>query len=666
MTTSSHTPTPTRSKTAKVDSSPSGMAPPLWLQTSWRKLRHTAMACAGAIAIAACGGGNGSVDAPPGSTPPPDSVALVVSVAGVAAGSQSKVTSSPAGIDCGLTCTSSYPAGTTVTLTAVAGPGERFAAWAGACSGALTQCAVKLDSAKTVDATFAKESAGATVNLAVNVTGAGAVTSQPAGIACRGNCSSAFTTGIAVALTATPDAGQIFAGWGGACSGTVPTCRVPMSDATSVSAAFTAAPPASTIGWSDSAVLSIDGAGKPRVAIDGAGNATMIWLQLDASTARRNVWTSRKPTGGAWSAAALLESVDTDFFELDLAVDATSGRAVAVWRSATTPVIYGRLADATGAWGAATSFTGLGTNLNDLQAGIDANGNAVAVWSQTPAGSTINSIWSSRYSTASGWGGAARVSLAANDRQDLDPSLAVSASGRAFIVWTRNGTGIVASQAEAASGAWSEPTVLAAGVVSTGVGAPRVAADTNGGAMAVWAQGARNASNEIVTNLTSKRFANGAWAPAATALYTPILTGVLAQARMAVNGSGQFAAVWGQPDASIRGVQSSAAGVWSAPLVIRPAVTQLNSVPEIAIDSAGNMFATWAARANTNAGTSEVWLNQFTPASGWAAGAVHQTSADTAGEPRIAMSDRGQAAMGWTRTGIEGSRIISRYFTSGR
>jgi Divergent InlB B-repeat domain len=626
----------------------------------WRKLARALVVCAVTLTVAACGGSGGS------SGRSQDALELVVVVAGPGATTQSRVTSNPAGIDCGSTCTASYPGGTAVTLTTVAGPGERLAAWSGACSGAASVCVVALNAATTVEATFTNESTGATVALGVAVTGNGSVNSQPAGIACRGVCSADFNTGVAVALTATPDAGQVFAAWGGACSGAVPTCQVRMSDARSVTAAFEAAPPSSDIGWSDTTVLSADGAGKPRVGIDAAGNATMIWLQLEAGTSRRNVWTSRKPTGGAWSAPSLLEAVDTDFFELDLAVDAASGKAVAVWRGGTTPVIYGRLADAAGNWGATASLNGVGNNINDLQAGIDTNGNAVAVWSQTPTGSTAASIWSNRYTAANGWGGAVRVSVAANDRQDLDPSLAVSAAGRAFIVWTRNGTGVVASQAEATGGVWSEPTVLAAGVVSTGVGAPRVAADANGNAMAVWAQGARDANSQIVTNLASKRFVNGAWGGTALALYTPILTNVLAEASMAVNGVGQFAVIWAQSDASIRAVQSSAAGVWTIPLVVRPAITELYGVPEIAIDSTGNMFATWAARANTNPGTPEVWLNQFSLGSGWGPSAIHQTSAEATGEPRITMNDRGQAAIGWTCNGNDGSRVISRYFSSGR
>ena len=74
--------------------------------------------------------------------------------------------------------------------------------------------------------------------LSVSVTGSGAVMSAPAGIDCGGICQANFTQGDTVVLTATPAAGQSFAGWGGACSGSQPTCAVLMSEARSASAAF--------------------------------------------------------------------------------------------------------------------------------------------------------------------------------------------------------------------------------------------------------------------------------------------------------------------------------------------------------------------------------------------------------------------------------------------
>ncbi len=80
-----------------------------------------------------------------------------------------------------------------------------------------------------------------TFKLTVSKNGKGAVVSNPAGIACGapgGTCSLSFTAATGVTLTASPDAGISFTGWGGACSGTLPSCTVGMNTDKSVTATF--------------------------------------------------------------------------------------------------------------------------------------------------------------------------------------------------------------------------------------------------------------------------------------------------------------------------------------------------------------------------------------------------------------------------------------------
>ncbi len=74
----------------------------------------------------------------------------------------------------------------------------------------------------------------------VSVTGSGNVTSTPAFAvgACTTECTVVSSTGTSVTLTATPDAGATFTGWGGACSGTT-TCTVTPTTLSVVTATFT-------------------------------------------------------------------------------------------------------------------------------------------------------------------------------------------------------------------------------------------------------------------------------------------------------------------------------------------------------------------------------------------------------------------------------------------
>lgn len=83
--------------------------------------------------------------------PTPTSYALSVTRAGTGSGT---VTSSPAGIDCGSTCSAEYASGTSVTLTAAAASGSTFGGWSGACSGTGASCTVSMSQAQSVTATF--------------------------------------------------------------------------------------------------------------------------------------------------------------------------------------------------------------------------------------------------------------------------------------------------------------------------------------------------------------------------------------------------------------------------------------------------------------------------------------------------------------------------------
>ena len=64
------------------------------------------------------------------------------------------ISSSPAGIDCGDTCSTSFPEGWQVTMTATADAGSRFAGWIGEGCFGTGSCTVTMDGAKSVNATF--------------------------------------------------------------------------------------------------------------------------------------------------------------------------------------------------------------------------------------------------------------------------------------------------------------------------------------------------------------------------------------------------------------------------------------------------------------------------------------------------------------------------------
>jgi hypothetical protein len=167
------------------------------------------------------------------------------------------VTSLPAGINCGSTCTSSFPSGSSVTLSAVATAGSIFSGWSGGgCSGTDT-CSVSLTAATAVAATFTLQPTSVLLTVTKAGGGSGTVTSTTGGIDCGTTCSGSYSSGATTTLTAVAGAGSVFTGWSGAgCSGTG-ACVVVLSGATTLTANFAA----------QSATLT--------VALLGSGNGTV-------------------------------------------------------------------------------------------------------------------------------------------------------------------------------------------------------------------------------------------------------------------------------------------------------------------------------------------------------------------------------------------------------
>src|SRR5262245_42395273 len=174
----------------------------------------------------------------PGSAQAPAPV-LTVSVTGAG-----KVTSNPAGIDCGSDCSEPYPRQATgapqvVELQAIPGAGQ-FEGWGGACSG-TGACSVTMSADKSVSARFSSPPPPPpTGSLTVMTTAGGSVSGS--GIACPADCAESYPGGTSVPLNAATKPGFTFKAWLGACSGNG-ACAPAVNGAILVKAVFVAAAP---------------------------------------------------------------------------------------------------------------------------------------------------------------------------------------------------------------------------------------------------------------------------------------------------------------------------------------------------------------------------------------------------------------------------------------
>jgi DNA-binding beta-propeller fold protein YncE len=97
----------------------------------------------------ASGGGNVTVTVIDGEATPTSHILSVV----LAGNESGTVTSNPAGVNCGTSCTASFAPGTAVNLTASPAAGSTFSGWSNACTGAAS-CNLSLNSDEFVTATF--------------------------------------------------------------------------------------------------------------------------------------------------------------------------------------------------------------------------------------------------------------------------------------------------------------------------------------------------------------------------------------------------------------------------------------------------------------------------------------------------------------------------------
>jgi len=148
----------------------------------------------------------------------------------VDAGVNGKVAISPDQVD--------YASGTTVQLTAVPNPGYIFTGWSGDASGASNPLSIKLTKNTSVTALFAVRPLPQ-YKLTIGTSGAGTVTTNPAGTATSTSGTYLFDSGITVKMTAVPASGKSFISWGGDVSGTLTLKGIQMLQNHSVTATFT-------------------------------------------------------------------------------------------------------------------------------------------------------------------------------------------------------------------------------------------------------------------------------------------------------------------------------------------------------------------------------------------------------------------------------------------
>jgi hypothetical protein len=432
-----------------------------------------------------------------------------------------------------------------------------------------------------------------------------------------------------------------------------------------------------TGGWSTAAAFSAVGAGAPNIAMDNAGNAIALWVQDVAGVSTDDLMTSRFVAGSGWSAPTPLEN-DNDgtvqSTEFHLTMDQTSGRAVATWHQFTSAAkfdLWARIYDPATGWGLAARVEDATDTLGFSRAGIDASGNAIAVWSQASTGGRF-SVYANRYAVGSGWG--TRQLLETNEfvgGSDGDARIAVTPTGNAIVVWkaapgiSGSGTDIWTNRYTVGSG-WSTATELVSDnstalQLGNANGGLEIVAYGNGDALLAWAQ-LNFVNSAYQYTVQTKRYTAGAWQADSTPVAPMVATtkGLSSTFNIATNPSGATVVSWALEDYSVQASVAPAVGAFAAPIALKtPGPLEVLSVPDVGIDNAGNALVAWQQKGTGNA--NNVVAARYTAGGSWAAGEVLAPGI-TQATPAVAVAGNGNALLTWHTFTNTGTVAYSRYY----
>jgi hypothetical protein len=279
------------------------------------------------------------------------------------------------------------------------------------------------------------------------------------------------------------------------------------------------------------------------------------------------------------------------------------------------------------------------------QISLDAQGNAIAVWSRRGSGASRDVIVQTAFRPAGErWQASVDLSRPGPDGVQTDiersgPQVAIDDQGNAVAVWQRNdGTSIVVQAAERpAGGAW-RAAVDISGVSAPGGDSrsPQIVIDPSGTALAVWVQ--RNPLTGGYQLRSAERPAGGTWQEPIAASAVDDASSVAP--RMVIDAHGTALAVWlrntgGATQPHIVSTTHPAGGSWQTPeLIPDPALTPYDL--DLAVDPVGNAVVSWSDLG----GPAKAALRPAT--GGWETPVVLGTSGNG---PRVAMDRASNATV---------------------
>lgn len=345
-------------------------------------------------------------------------------------------------------------------------------------------------------------------------------------------------------------------------------------------------------GWGEPELLETEFSNAlfPQVAMDAAGNAIAVWQQSDGT--RFNIWTNRYTPANGWGGAQLLETDDLGDAQFASQFGAygvigarnniamrPDGSAVVVWSQSEGPsdiqpdsfdrfgTVASHYTPGEG-WSAPVVLDLTAENAGWIQVGLDANGNAIAVWEQNAIGNPSPGsggtpparlgYFANRYTPADGWGSVVQIGSGSVQGGSV-PNLAVDDGGNAVAAWSLAPSGCCGAQTlwanrYAVGVGWEGAILVDEQTTDDGKpGVPHVVANGDGDIALVWTRRKYFSGGGQVwsSGVWAKRYSQGAWQPREAVLAGPagesIVGLVFGDPIATMSPIGDIIVAWGAP-----------------------------------------------------------------------------------------------------------------------
>ena len=135
--------------------------------------------------------------------------------------------------------------------------------------------------------------------------------------------------------------------------------------------------------------------------------------------------------------------------------------------------------------------------------------------------------------------------------------------------------------------------------------------------------------------------------------------------QVAVDSAGNATAVWDQQRTAGSSIMANRYEVgvgWSTPVFIEPDGDEDALVPQVAVDSNGNVTVVWAEYTS---GVSSIWSNRYEAGVGWGAAMLIESQGGSGYDPQVAVDSAGNVTAVWDQPRTAGSSIMANRYEVG-